>query len=201
MPQQFEFEPTGFKCSLESERCQGTTKSGTRCARTTLIGLGFCWNHLMRDKKLRIKESTIPHSGKGLFAMDKSRGENDIVFKKRQTICEYNGETIDIYELNARYGFFTAPYSVELKNNTSYEDGACRRGVGTVPNTMHGKATRRNNAKLVKSRKGTPKIVATRNIRNNKEIFVSYGRTYKLNNGNHATRRTNRRSKTTVSNR
>ena len=56
--------------------------------------------------------STIPHGGKGLFAFDKTKENNEIVFKKGTVICEYGGEFITYDELDDRYGDYTGPHAI-----------------------------------------------------------------------------------------
>lgn len=172
-----------FKCDINSVQCQAQKKNGRgRCGRVTAIGSPFCYSHLLTEKKLRIKPSTNPAAGKGLFAQAKD-AENAVVFKKNNTIIEYTGDTIDLATLNSRYSNrYTAPYAYEIKKDESYVDSACNRGVGSLVNH---KAPSKANAKFVKTRDANNvfngvKLVAQKNIGNNKEIFASYGNTYRM---------------------
>ena len=70
-----------FRGCLACERCQGKTKGGSQCSRKTCIGTGWCHTHLLNEKHLRIQMSTIPYAGKGLFAMDKTKPANAIIFR------------------------------------------------------------------------------------------------------------------------
>jgi hypothetical protein len=125
--------------------------------------------------KLRIKRSELLNSGLGLFAMDPMNSDDHtVLFKKGDTIIEYAGEIIDIEELENRYDNKTAPYTVQISKNV-FEDGAAVRGVGTLANTN----PRHNNAKLSIYR-GKATLKATKNIYNGDEIYLSYGRSYKL---------------------
>ena len=181
-----------FQANVRCSQCEGTAKNKNRCRRRVCIGTPYCFQHLASIKKLKIKESTIRNSGKGLFAWDPKN--NGIVFKRPkstrlnntpgQKIVEYSGELIDINELNRRYQQYTAPYSVEI-NNDMYEDGSIIRGTGSLAN--HANA-RNSNARLEVSRN---RIIlrATKNIRHNQEILVNYGRSYRFNeNTEHKTK-------------
>lgn len=167
-----------FEAPLESEQCVATTNSGQRCKRNTVIGCGYCYTHLLKLKHLRIKTSTIEGAGKGLFALDPTESDNAIIFKKDDKIIKYDGELVDRDELDERYGGYTAPYGVEIsRTKDEYEDGALHRGVGTLVNH----STRDANCRFSVTRNGNIVLKATRNIRNNKEILVDYGRNYNFN--------------------
>lgn len=169
MPKHFKFyvdNALTFQCELESERCTGQSKNGNQCRRNTVIGLSLCWQHLLSQKELRIKDSRF---GKGLFALNKRKDNNAIIFKKNQTIISYNGEVITENDVYERYQENTAPYTIVGQRNT-YEDGACHRGIGTLVNHATGNAI---NAKFSYNRQGVI-IKATKNIRNGQEIFVNY---------------------------
>jgi SET domain-containing protein len=133
--------------------------------------------HLLRQRKLRIKESTIPGIGKGLFALDKRAAGNAILFRRGEKIIVYDGEVVTQAQLQRRYGNFTAPYAIS--QGKFAEDSACRRGAGSLSN--HAINT---NARLAFSRR-TKKfmLIATKPIRNGAEIFCSYGRAYRHNDG------------------
>lgn len=164
-----------FHCYLDSIQCIDTLKNGRQCKHKTVMGSPYCYSHLLYRHKLRIKPSDLQEAGLGLFAVNPmATGENEIVFKKGTTIIEYMGEIIDEEELVERYAAKTAPYTVKIKADT-YEDAAKTRGVGALANTNPG----RNNAKL-SIHAGRARLKATQNIRNGDEIFLSYGRSYRL---------------------
>lgn len=171
-------EETKFECNLESKQCLANTKNNTRCKRKCVIGFEYCYSHLLSVKNLRIKPAEF---GKGLFAQ-KRRGteENEILFRKGAIIIEYKGELVDQEELFNRYGENTAPYGMRINKNTML-DAACERGVGSLVNH----SARKANATFIEMRTQGKitgvKIVANKNIRNNVEILVNYGRSYKFN--------------------
>ena len=184
MPKKFLYPATGFSCQLESHRCEANTRTGNQCRRRAVIGSSpaLCWNHLLKEKHLRIATSLLANAGKGLFAFDITKDVGEIVFKRGDYIVEYGGEPITQDVLNQRYGIGTAPYGVEVKKGRSFEDGACRRGVGSHSNTF----VRNQNARLGIGRGGIVKLYATKVIRNGEEIYVGYGKAYKY--AGHVTR-------------
>lgn len=160
-----------YSCQLHCERCEGHRADGTRCTRRVCMGLKHCWQHAVRDLKLRIKTSTMHGAGKGLFAHSREHEPHEWVFRPGEKIIKYYGDVLTGEQANDRYGDGTAPYGFEVGGRTI--DAACRRGIGAFANH---KAQSRANAKLAKN----GYLVATKNIKNGSEIFVSYGRDYVL---------------------
>jgi hypothetical protein len=183
MPKKFVFSVNNdvqFEGKLHTGRCSAHTKAGTRCKRHCIIGYEYCYTHLEKDKELKIKDSTIPQADKGLFAFNHTKPDNQVIFRKDQTIADYNGQLINEATRQQRYGQYTAPYAIRIGPNT-ISDGALRRTVGSLANTRPG----HNNATIsVNPQMRTAKIKATQPIRNNNEIFVSYGRSYQLHQPN-----------------
>ena len=183
MPKKFIYKINNqqtFSCILNSTRCTAISHTtGNRCKRKCIIGFEYCPIHLLYLKHLKIKDSLIPNGGKGLFVCDKSVGDNDIVFRTNDIICDYKGENIDNNVRQQRYNGRNAPYAVQLSNNKII-DCACKRGIGSIINTFPG----HNNASLViNNQHNTVRIKANKNIRNNTEIYLSYGNSYNLNDG------------------
>ena len=167
--------------NLVSSQCTAHSKAGSRCKRRCVIGIPFCYTHLLYNNHLRIKKSTIPEAGLGLFAMDPLDSSNHVIFKAGETITKYYGETINLAELNNRYHHKTAPYAIEIIRHKLYEDGALSRGVGATANRKTGSA----NATLsINTRGKYASLKATKNIYNNQEIFLSYGTAFKMNENN-----------------
>ena len=159
-----------FSCQLQSVRCVSNKLNGERCKNKTVIGTPRCWRHLLKENRVRIKE-TEQH-GLGLFAMDPNNiNGNHRVFKTNDVIVKYDGEIISFDERNTRYENKTAPYAV-LMNDGTINDGACRRGVGSLINhAPQGQA----NARFSFSRNENElQIKAIKNIRNGSEIRINY---------------------------
>lgn len=171
MPYRFVFKVDGeeyFSANVESFQCVDHTKAGHRCTRTTVIGSPFCYTHLLYQHHLRIKPSTLPNSGKGLWAMTGKPG-NEILYRPGERICEYKGERLTGAQIEERYGDFTAPYGLNVHDDV-HIDGALVRGVANLANSWAG-----HQNSTLNTRGDRAFLKATKNIRNNQEIFCSYG--------------------------
>ena len=136
----------------------------------------FTFRNRKRIKNKRL-DYFVPQAEKGLFAFNRRKGDNDTIFRKDQVIADYNGENISPAQKIQRYANKTAPYGVEVGRRVI--DSALKRGVASLANTN----PNNNNATLsVSTRNAIPsaKIKATKPIKNNREIFLSYGRSYRL---------------------
>lgn len=172
-----------FRCKLESIRCKDLKDNGQRCKRQTVMGSSYCYSHLLYKHKLRIKASNIADAGLGLFALDPFTNAKVVVFNCGDTIIKYSGEIIDEEELIERYDDKTPPYAIGISRDR-YEDGAKVRGVGALANTFpnHQNAT-------ISVYQGFASLKATKTIYNGDEIYLSYGKSHKLNQTgvNHST--------------
>lgn len=182
---------TEFHGELDTRRCTHRKANGEQCKNRVQIGLPTCWLHRKFNQHLVVQPSTIPGAGDGVFAVDTSKGDNEIVFKPHDRVCYYNGEVISEAELNARYGDSTAPYGIKRKHR-EYEDGAIQRGIGTLFNH---KPRSQANCELKTNNQGKVVIMARKNIRNGHEMFVSYGDRYRMAEEGVASS-TNRRKRT-----
>ena len=167
---------SNLNLKLDSMRCIAIKNNGERCKRRVVIGLPCCHSHIVTEYNVIIRQSLIPGAGKGLF-VDSGEPNNDIVFRAGDKICPYNGEIINQQQLFHRYGGYTAPYGIQINNGT-YEDGARHRGVGSIVNH---KPIAQSNVRFSITRDKKAYIVATKNIRNKSELYVSYGRGYRFN--------------------
>ena len=199
MPYKFSFDakgddPVHFHCTLTCRRCIAKNANGKRCTRTVCIGLPMCWQHMLRDKHLQIRQSTVPGAGNGVFAVDKSKALGDPVFKKDEKIVDYDGERMTPDELTVRFSDHTAPYT--LDGDGWVVDAACVRGAGAMIN--HPPKGARSNVQFMLV-KGHNRVFALRTIRNGEEIFVNYGKEYEFHDGSFSTKRASRpRLKTAV---
>lgn len=168
-----------FNGQLQSVHCIQIKKNGQQCKNHCIIGTPYCRAHLLYQHFLVIKTSTIPNAGLGVFVKNIHKGNNEVVFKTGDRICAYDGEVITQEVADHRYGNNTAVYGVSLHNHM-VEDGALRRGIGSLINHKPSHA----NCRLSINAHNRCQIIATKNIRNNTELFLSYGRSYKLNEPN-----------------
>jgi hypothetical protein len=78
-----------------SVQCSAKARTGERCRRRTLRS-GLCHFHLQRDQNLRIKQSTIPNAGLGLFAGNKPITRNQVVvpYTGQYSSTEANGNFV-----------------------------------------------------------------------------------------------------------
>jgi hypothetical protein len=120
----------------------------------------------------------------GLYAYDESSKEKPI-FKKNSWIVAYNGEKVSKQELGRRYGTYTAPYGITVnKKKDIYEDGACKRGLGTLIN--HGPQNIANvnfRERAMNPGSHIPShmwIKSIRDIYHNTELIANYGNEYDL---------------------
>jgi hypothetical protein len=163
---------------LKAQRCQANTKQGNRCKRKCIIGYEYCYPHLKSNLKLKIKDSSIPNAGKGVF-VDTGKPNNNVVFKKNDKICEYNGQPVSMDKIRQDYLNKTAPYAYRI-NSQNAIDGAGKRGVGTLINSNRGG---QNNVCFTNdTRNKKVNIRATKNIKNKEELFIPYSSGYKFNN-------------------
>lgn len=197
-----------FSCPLKQKRCKGTTKRNTRCSVKSTIGVEYCWRHLLSEKHLKIKRSTIPGAGLGVFASVPNERDDYVVFPADTVILDnYVGETISKKKEGKRYlkgNDTTGPYTYTSENGETIIDGACKRGTATIlnhnsesPNTtweeIHEPDGSRNFGEL--------KTKALTDIRNNTELFINYGDAYRFNDNNglkqkYTTSRTTTKSET-----
>jgi hypothetical protein len=182
MPYKFEFYINNslfFSANLQCQQCIGTTQKGTECKRKVCIGTPYCFQHLAKAKYLKIATSTVPNSGRGLFAYNPTQRSNATIFQPEAVICQYDGEIIDLRTLQKRYDNYTAPYTVQTTKN-QYIDDALQRSIGSIAN--HKPISKGANAVfMTKRRRGKPttvQLVAIRPIKNNNEIFVDYSQDY-----------------------
>lgn len=181
MPKQFVFKVDGevlFSYILNSTFCLGTSKTGNRCKRKCIIGFEYCPTHLESIKHLKIKTSTIPNAGLGLFCFDRRLPDNSVVFNRNDVITAYNGTKLNRAQLEARYQEYTAPYALKVGQN-HYIDPATKRGVGSLIN--HKELLNQTNSRFsVNFQAHTATVKATKAIRNGQEIFINYGDEYNL---------------------
>jgi hypothetical protein len=170
-----------FYSRLQSGRCRADNKNGNRCRKRCVIGVEFCSSHLPIYMNLQIRPSEY---GSGLFAYDPDANDNDIIFRKGDKVCNYEGQILTAQGLIDRYGQRTAPYGIRVNNN-SFIDSAVLRGIGSMIN--HRNANPNVEFKL-NARQQNIFLKATRNIRQNQQLFVDYGDEYHLHD-DHRTRK------------
>jgi hypothetical protein len=166
-----------FHSKMFSGRCETIKANGERCKKRCVIGIEYCASHLPKEKHLQIRPSNV--GGKGLFAYKPNGQPNEVIFKNKQKIMNYEGEHLTAEELNERYNMFTAPYGVQTGNNNEYIDSALERGVASLANSGIQKAN--CNCELYSDvRNHRVSIRAIKPIKQNEELLLYYGRMYRL---------------------
>lgn len=185
------FQNDTFTCHLACDRCSYTKTSGEQCKNRVCFGIPLCWQHTVKQYGLRLKPSTIPNAGKGVFTTT-ARNKGD-------WLCPYVGQVITNRCVTRRYGEGTAPYTITHRRLNV--DSACKRGIGSMVNGLFNNEGRSledvaHNVSLEYRAGGRGErglwLYATKNIPANSELFAHYGDQYRLEN-NHSTRRTRHR--------
>lgn len=188
MPKKFIFENEDndiiFEGYLASVQCEQIKPDNQQCSKKCIIGVPYCWIHLQYQHHLKIKKSTIPNAGLGLFAYNK-KSNNEPIFRKKDKIIQFIGENIDLDEKIDRYGTYTSPYAIQVTKN-SFIDPALYRGVASLANHTTRKEA---NAEFTNpNKKKEIWIRAIKNIYHNDEILLNYGNAYNFNEDtNHKT--------------
>lgn len=158
----------------ECQQCQGTTRAGRRCSRSTCMYYKFCFQHAQNRTGLAVKNSLIPRAGKGLFAVRNF---------PRGTTFKYKGEILTARERDARYpGDMLGEYVL------CYGRGRGRRCVDARSTQSclaryanDARGTRfRHNAEFVDPARGErwPLLRLTRDVQAGEEILVFYSDEY-----------------------
>lgn len=165
-----------FNHPIMAQQCEQIKDDGERCKKRVAQGCPYCFLHLKYKHFLCIKPSTIEQAGLGVFVCNIKENNDFIVYRKNQKICPFDGEVITKEVLDDRYGEYTAPYAIEIHNDM-VEDGATKRGIGSIINHQ---PNARTNCRYSITRDNHAWIVATKDIKNNTELFVNYGSSYRF---------------------
>jgi len=162
-----------------TQRCTANNRRGTHCGSRTAKGR-YCFAHMRSESGLRVKRSTIPLAGMGLFAeRDFARGDH---------IADYTGDQLII-----RRDGDGGPYCLALTQREAIDAARTNSGYGRWANDPRDpgrggeQQRRRPNAEFVLNPASrTGRLRATRAIRAGDEVFVSYGAQYWRTFGAHA---------------
>jgi len=158
-------------------QCRGQTLKHDRCKKRTQTD-GKCYIHGEREDGLRVKPSTIPGAGKGLFAAKKgprvkAGGE---VFHQGDRIDWYAGKVLTGKKMDKRYGpDDIAEYVLQVGKDRFVDAKKPTSCYARWANSARGP---RVNARLAKStkHKSRGQLIATKSIRKDQEILTTYGR-------------------------
>ena len=151
---------------MPSQRCTADTKKGVQCGQRTAKGQ-YCWNHLRTVSGIRIKKSSAPGAGFGLFAArDLSKGHR----------IAYTGDRIQL--LSDQVG---GPYFLEVRAGEAVDAARTNSGEGRWINDPKG-TTDRANCRFVlhtpTAGERTACVELTRNVSKDEELWVNYGAAY-----------------------
>lgn len=124
------------------------------------------------ERKLRVKKSTLPGAGRGLFTLES--------ILKDGIVVEYTGEEIDWQEYKARVEKNQDGYLFFINWKKCIDAFHTPEAIARYANDANGFSKVkgcRNNA-VYKIIKGRAYIVATRKIAQGEEVFVNYSRDY-----------------------
>lgn len=156
----------------QCSQCNANTKRGTACKRRTCKSPN-CFQHNKSLFGLTVKQSTIPASGQGLFAVKP--------FKKNQTIQMYTGDRLSQMQIDQRYpNNALAPYAVKVR--PQYNQGApyidarsTQSSIARYANACDRPGNRKPcNAKI----NAAARLIATKNINTGREVLIPYGPVY-----------------------
>jgi len=150
--------------NMPSQRCTADKKSGGQCCLRTKKGQ-YCWNHTRTIEGLRIKASTVPGAGLGLFATKQ--------FRSGDAITPYSGDIIAL-----RHDRVGGPYYLQLNQHKGIDAARTNTASGRYANDPRGTQSPPNATLVLDTNRGTGRVKATRTIQPGQEIFVSYGPGY-----------------------
>ncbi len=174
--------PATFPCKA-CDFCEALTANGSLCRNRTCKFSDFCWIHLKKKYGLRVKTSTIPNAGLGLFTDARKTFARDDKIGPA-----ISGEIMSSQQLDDRYDYFIQPARGRRRNvdpsdpyglpfNGYVISADCIRNAGSYANDPLNR--RRINARFSQNLETAEiHLVATKRIRSNSEIFVNYGVEY-----------------------
>ena len=156
--------------AMGSQRCTADTKAGKQCGMRTLHGR-YCWVHRAQLDGTRIKTSSVPGAGKGLWAATRD-------FRIGEVIAQYTGDLVPTAEGGQADGFRGSHYVLELSEAVSIDAARTNTADGRMVNDARGSGQRPNCRFSVDQRTKRATLRAVRRITKGTEILVSYGRSF-----------------------
>jgi SET domain-containing protein len=147
-------------------QCSGTTIKGDRCKKKTCQYADYCNTHTVA---VVIKPSGIKNAGLGLYA------KKD--FEKGEIVGKYFGEKMTQNQFDNQTP--SSDYGLTVKKNVIYD----AKNTQSTPLRFANDARSilRTNTRFSKNFKSNPiqvSVVATKNIKKLREIFLDYGPNY-----------------------
>ena len=151
---------------MGSQRCAAGTKTGQQCRAMTRHG-EYCWVHLAQLHGARIKQSSVPGAGKGLFAARD--------YKKGEVVARYTGDLVPVGDGE---DFDGSAYVLELTQDVAIDAARTNTAEGRMINDARGSGKKNNTRFSCNQTKKTAVLRALKAIRKGEEYFVSYGNAY-----------------------
>ena len=147
-------------------QCIAKTAKGEQCKRTTCRYTPYCSSH----KAYRIDTSTIPGAGRGGFAARP--------LKRGDTIANFTTATVkqSPAEFKASYPDGRGTHTARVGQFYYTALGTGKRTHSAVGLINRASAGARNNARIL----GSGRVVATRLIPRDQEIFLAYGSSFRI---------------------
>ena len=149
----------------ECARCSFIKDNEEQCKLRSCVSGSLCWIHTRRQYHLRVKPSTIPNAGRGLFAATAD-------FRKGQQIVPYSGDVLTRAQYEQRYPNDDGEYVFKVNNNRYIDARSTQSAVGRYANRCTGTGLPCN-ARITGAQH--PNLKATRLIHDGDEILVPYG--------------------------
>jgi hypothetical protein len=140
-----------------------------QCRQLTRFG-AYCWTHLAREEHLRVKGSSIPGAGKGVFATTHIR--------PGEVIGLYTGDLIRDDFSRRDDPSKGGTYYLQLNSRLCIDGARTDAHVSRFINDPRGSGQRPNCTFAHDGRSSTVRVRATRHIQPGQELLISYGRTY-----------------------
>jgi len=156
-----------------SQRCTADTKTGKQCGMRTLHGR-YCWVHRAQLDGTRIKASSVPGAGKGLWAATRD-------FRRGEVIAQYTGDLVPTAGGGQADGFGGSHYVLELSEAVSIDAARTNTADGRMVNDARGSGQRPNCRFSVDQRTKRATLRAVRHVKKGTEMLVSYGRSFWTN--------------------
>lgn len=151
---------------MPSHFCTAHTKAGSLCRQRTAKGQ-YCWNHLRSIRGLRIKRSSVPRAGFGLFA------DRDLPAGYK---VDYTGDLAPLAS-DADGG----AYFLQLTKHSAIDAARTDSGEGRWVNDPRGADKEANTEFVLYTPPGKPRQACVRTLRpieKGEEILVKYGAAY-----------------------